>query len=204
MKEINIKFLQFLNLYVSYIDSKIETKVEKGGDGFFALELHKQLKSMGFYHEIVYLKHNKKLNDKLQISEDDTEILHCAIRFKKGLMINCKGLMEGMYEILNIEVITPEQLIEDLKDEKKWDTIFDRDQVEPIQALFADFPYDYGDFLSEDKEFKLSTNTKISKKTVLAIEKDRRMQIMNALKGSLGDSNFFGMPPESPNEDDDN
>ena len=202
MKEINIKFLQFLNLYISYIDSKIETKVEKGGDGFFALELHKQLKLMGFHHEIVYLKHNSKLNDKMKIQGDIQEILHCAIRLKKGLMINCKGIMEGMYEILNIQVVTPEELMKDLEDENKWDIVFDRDQVDPIKALFADFPYDYGDFLANDKEFILSTDTKISKKTALAIEKSRRMDIINALKGSLGRDSFLEISPDSSDDDD--
>jgi hypothetical protein len=202
MKEINIKLLQFLNLYIPYIDSRIETRVDKGGEGYFSLELHKMLNIMGIAHEIVYIKRNLEAEKKAKYVNDSKEVLRCAIRFKKGLMVNCKGIMEGSYSILTIEPVTEAQLIADLADDSKWDEIFDKDQIEPIQKYIEQLPYDYGDFLSDDKEFPLAIDTKLSKKTSIAMELEKRKEIINMLKGKLGGgASFLDLSDKGPEDE---
>jgi hypothetical protein len=187
-----------LEFYLPIINYLTPTKINQGGCGFFAIHLHRVLKSMGIDCEIAYAigsddtQHMEYLKSNNAIPSDSPRlgVFHSVVNLTPYIALDSDGVIKPLSLLAAVDktrksgTITEEQMQVLWDNVDSWNVIFDRDCCDDLAKLIAEIPAKYERFLVEGY-FDLpeeNKGVKMTEKTVKAMQMSNPLgALLNAL-----------------------
>lgn len=169
-KERPLEFIEFLNRYLPWLNSQVDTEINAGGCSVFALILYNVLVGLGFSPVIVALfdahRGNKHMSDAERETFDDAIKQphiekeagpdHVLLRLFKDLYIDSTGIVSTGIEFLNSLEPISLAVLERINTEIEWNSEYDKELTPRIKTLVEVIPQEFENYLN-GKEFPLPT-----------------------------------------------